>query len=419
MIPGVRVLDVSPRLVVPPENGSTYRMYHLMLGLAHHHEVRQFSQPRLRGLWRRRLAAEARPAPSYLEHCNRNLIDAVVAEVGLRSWVSQAVLSGASLHLTRPARLREWLRWADAVLVEFPWQFDFCRRHAPRAALVLAGHNLEVSARASSARAAGISVEHSRLLRRVARLEREAMAAADLVLAVSDADGRDYRRRYGVEERRVAVIPNGADVEGLRPLDPSGRRALRARLGLPEGAVALYMSGVPKIPDVEGLKWVRRVAARLPAVTFLVVGRVTRPAVEGNVVALGWVPDHRPWVRAADISLCPIEHGGGTKLKLLDGLAAGLPTVAFAESLHGTELRDGEHLLVAAKDEDAILGALRRLLDDPAAARALGSAGREFVAAHHDWKQIARRLEAALVELASRGVRPPGPGAGVAASSAP
>jgi polysaccharide biosynthesis protein PslH len=397
----MRILDVSPRLVFPPDNGSSARMFHLLRELSRDHEIRQFSQPRWREVREPRFAPDVWPAPSYREHRNPGLIAAAASEWCHRSWITpQAVFSGACLGLTRPRRLREWLRWAELVLVEFPWQFAYCRRAAPALPVVLASHNIEILTRTSNARAAGIPVERSALLRIVARLERHAVAHADLIVAVSEDDRREYVRRYGADAGRVVVVPNGADTEGTLPLEPAARRERRASLGLPDGVTAVYLAAGPKVPDVEGLKWVRALAGEEPDLTFLVVGGISPgPRTEGNVIATGLVPDHRPYLQAADISLCPIQHGGGTKIKVFDGLAAGLATVAFEEAIAGTALVDGEHVLVAENTRDGLGRALRRLVDDPGLATRLGGAGRRFVSAHHDWKALARRLESALVEL--------------------
>jgi glycosyltransferase involved in cell wall biosynthesis len=405
----MRILDVSPRVVWPIDNGSTYRIYHLLRELSQRHEIRQFSQPLLRQVRQRGFASDVWPAESYREHRNRSLIAAAAAEWCDRSWIRQAIFSGACLQLTRPALLRLWLGWADVALVEFPWQFAYCRRAAPALPMVFASHNIEISTRTSNARAAGLAVERSPLLRYVGRLEEHAVARADLILAVSDEDRREYVGRFGVEDDRVVTVPNGADTERLFPVAPETRRALRATLRLPDRTTVVYLAAGPKVPDLEGLKWVRRVARGQRDLNFLIVGGVSsRPYVEDNVIATGFVADHRPYLQAADISLNPIEHGGGTKLKVFDGLAVGLPTIAFAETVHGTELRAGEHVLVVEKDEAALGRAIRNLVDEPDFASALAAAGRRFVCDRHDWKAIARGLEVALVDFVRRARVPVG-----------
>ncbi len=400
----MRILDVSPRLVWPAQNGSAVRTYHLMRGLSNGHEVRQFSTPRLRDLRAPGFEVDVFPTSSYREYRDPSWLPAAAAELCHRSWIRpQAIFTSACLRLTRPARLSRWLRWADIAMIEFPWSFAYCRRAAPALPIVLASHNIEVLTRTSNARAAGIATRRSPLLAFVARVERHAVAHADLILAVSDEDRRHYIDCFGVSPTRVVTVPNGSDTSTLVPASEQDKRALRARLGLPDRRTVAYIAAGPKVPDLEGLKWVRRVARREPDLSFLIVGGISRAAsVEGNVIATGRVADHRPYLQAADISLNPIEHGGGTKIKLLDSLAAGLATVAFKETIRGTALRDGEHVIVAEADEDALVGAVRRLSDNPQLAGELAAAGRSFVCRHHDWDRIASGLDQTLVEFAAR-----------------
>jgi glycosyltransferase involved in cell wall biosynthesis len=201
-----------------------------------------------------------------------------------------------------------------------------------------------------------------------------------------------------VDPSRVVVVPNGADTEANRPADAEARRAAKQELGLPHRPTVLFAgSNVP--PNWAGLSWVRRLASRTDRFTFLVVGPVSRPGVEANVVATGRVPDMAPFLRAADISVCPIRFGGGTKIKLLESMGAGLPTVAFAESIHGLAVRENEHLLIAGRSEAEWLAALELLADDPALAHRLGHAAATFVTRHHDWSRIADGLETALLRL--------------------
>ena len=87
--------------------------------------------------------------PSYREIRYSHPLATLVREASERAWVNAPVLGGAAFRLTRPRRLLELLRWADAVLVEFPWQFEHCRRQRPEARLVYASHNVEAQKFAS------------------------------------------------------------------------------------------------------------------------------------------------------------------------------------------------------------------------------------------------------------------------------
>lgn len=392
----MRIANVSPRVATTRVGGSQARIAGILGHVAERHEVRQFSQPRLRDV-RKPLP------PGTFERANRSLPAALAIELSEQTWPSAPILSGAALKLTRRAPLHRLLEWSDVTLVEFPWQFAECARASNGSPIVLSTHNVEVEKFDEFARAAGARVTRRPWLRYVESTERAAARRADLVVAVSDADRDGLVARYGVDPARVVVAPNGADVDEIAPTDPARRAAARAELGVPDGRPVVLFAGADVTPNRRGLDWVRELARRSDRFTFLVVGLVGgSPRREGNLVTTGFVPDIATALAAADLSVCPIEFGGGTKIKLMEALAAGLPTVAFRESLRGTEIRDGEHVLVAPKSAEGLLAALERLADDPAEAARIGAAARGHVERHHSWRRSAGILEDALTELVRR-----------------
>lgn len=400
----MRIADVSPRVAFPPDRGSGVRTYNLLRHLSERNEVRQFSQHRSGAIWSPRSCDEAERGSSYTEISFSHPAATLLGELAERSWVSAPVLSGAALHVTRPRTLVEMLAWSEVVMVEFPWQFEFCRRWAAGVPLVLAAHNVEADKFRSYADYMRPWTRRA-WLAAIERMEARAVRAAELVVAVSDADRLRLVERYGVDPARVVVVRNGVDTELNRPVSRETRVAARRRLGLPERPTVVFAgSAVP--PNRAGLEWVERLARAAPQFTFLVIGRVSPRRTEGNLVATARVEDMGPWLDASDLSICPIRHGGGTKIKLLQALAAGLPTVAFEHSLHGTDLRPGEHLLIVPPDEGAIVEALSRLAGDAALAAAIASAGRKFVVEQHDWRRLADDLEVALVRLLAAATSP-------------
>jgi glycosyltransferase involved in cell wall biosynthesis len=239
----------------------------------------------------------------------------------------------------------------------------------------------------------------SRRLRYIERLEARAATQADLVLTVSAADRSELIDRYSLDPARVVEVPNGADTREYVPAGAQAKHAAKRKLGLPDKPTVIYAgSDIP--PNQRGLDWIRRVAERTDRFTFLVVGGVSagRPAGQ-RMVATGLVEDIGSYMDAADIAICPIEHGGGTKIKLLESLAAGLPTVVFAGALHGTAARNGSHVLVAEENETGLLSALDRLADDRDLAQTIGQAARRLATERYDWRDIAGRLEKHLLRL--------------------
>jgi glycosyltransferase involved in cell wall biosynthesis len=393
----LRILDVSPKVVLPPESGSRVRIFSLLLHLSARNDVRLFSQARTTTGWSKAASVvELSPSFSETRHCDA--LSRLVSNLGESRLIDSPVLRGAGLSLSRPAKLDALLQWADVVLVEFPWQLAYCRKRAPEKRLVLASHNIEASKFASYAQALhGPKAKH-RWARRIEAVERRAVAAADLILAVSPQDRSEFIARYGASPDSVVVIPNGADTSQYVPADLPRRRAAKQRLGLPDRPTVIFVGG-NSAPNWAGLAWVRRLSELTDRFTFLVVGEMSTGEHGARLVAPGVVNDLAPYFAAADISICPIEFGGGTKIKLLESLAAGLPTVAFEESTRGLSLVDGEHVLVVEKNELELLGALNRLVDDPGLAARLSQGGRDHVVERFDWKRIAAHLESALRSL--------------------
>lgn len=372
-------------------------MYNLLSRISKRNEVRQFSQTRTRDLRRPGFATEAQITPSYREYRYQNAVGSTLCEAMERTGFGVPILCGYPLIAARPRRLREWVDWADLVVVEFPWQYSCCRSMAKSKPVVLATHNVQ----ADKARLGG----HGGVMERIwgawtEALERHAVRGADLVLAVSREDGEEFARRYGVDPQKISVIANGADVDLYRPADEATRAALRRRLGLPPGPTVVFPAPHRQTPILEGLKWVRRVAAQLPKVTFLITGAVEEhPKTEGNLLFTGFVEEYDSYLRSTDCCLCPIDRGGGTKLKLIESAAAGLPIAAFAESVYGTTFRSGDHLLVVEKSASAIAMGLRQLLEERDTARRLGASARAHAVKHYDWGAIAQTMESELMGL--------------------
>src|SRR2546429_3998355 len=204
----MKILDVSPKVVLPPNTGSRVRMYNLLRHLSRDHDVRQFSQQRMGGCFREHVN-EVWATPAYCEIQYAHPAVHVVANLAEASRVGAPMLRGAGMWLARPSPLRSLLRWADVVLVEFPWQFAYCNRNRGDGPLVLASHNVEAERFASVAQADRGGDARHRWRRRIERVERRAVREADLVLAVSPDDRTGFIDRYGADPARVVVVPNG------------------------------------------------------------------------------------------------------------------------------------------------------------------------------------------------------------------
>src|SRR4029453_10200388 len=112
-----------------------------------------------------------------------------------------------------------------------------------------------------------------------------------------------------------------------------------------------------------------------------------------GVERTGFVDDLRPLLAGATLALAPIFAGGGTRVKILEAMAAGTPVVATSKGAEGIRARTGEHLLIP-DDATTFAAQVVALLADPALRARLALASRELVAEHYDWSAIGPRFEA-------------------------
>lgn len=234
---------------------------------------------------------------------------------------------------------------------------------------------------------------------------------ADVSLLISEEEAAMFRTR--LREPRAAdvrVLGNGIDSIAFDPVQVLPE----PRLATLSGPPLIFTGQMDYPPNVAAV--VRAVTRIMPLVrrhvpdaTFHVVGR--KPVAQ--VLALdgvngcrvwGRVDDVRPWLRAADLALVPLEIARGVQNKVLEAMAMALPVVASAQAATGIAARPGRDLAVALGDVDLAMAAVRLLLDRPRA-RAKGLAGRRFVEQHHNWEAVLAPLAGVLEGPRRAGLR--------------
>ncbi|MEM9594982.1 MAG: glycosyltransferase [Acidobacteriota bacterium] len=104
---------------------------------------------------------------------------------------------------------------------------------------------------------------------------------------------------------------------------------------------------------------------------------------------------HYAWAHQV---VLPLRAGGGTRIKILEAFAAGVPVVATAMAADGLRVQDGEELLIAESAE-ALAEASLRLLRSPDLAGSMARRAFRWVRRHHDRGQVADRLADRIAEL--------------------
>jgi hypothetical protein len=145
---------------------------------------------------------------------------------------------------------------------------------------------------------------------------------------------------------------------------------------------------------------------RRPDTRFEIVGADPSPEIRDlgrlpGVTVTGSVPDVRPYVTRAALTIAPLDIARGTQNKILESMAMGVPVVCSQQAVGGVDAVAGEHLL-AYDTREQFIGATLSILDSPDLRAKLATAGRERVLKNHSWSASMRRVDALIASQFDR-----------------
>lgn len=231
--------------------------------------------------------------------------------------------------------------------------------------------------------------------RRLETYERKLCGSVDAVIAVSEED-RSLLASYGGAP--IYVMPSGIFVDDYASC--AGERRADNQL--------VFTGKMDYRPNVDAIEWfcdsiLPVLLQRHPALKLIIVGRNPHPRIQaladGNHVRVtGWVESVLPYLQATTLFVLPMRMGSGTRLKILEAMAAGCAVVSTplgASGLHGS-IREAIEIV---DDSDRFAQAISSLLSDMDRRQALGEQAREQVRAHYDWSALMHRLFSAYEDL--------------------
>jgi glycosyltransferase involved in cell wall biosynthesis len=235
-----------------------------------------------------------------------------------------------------------------------------------------------------------------------AALASGALSPFDLVFAASRPEARALSRRGA----RAMVVPNVVPATATRH---AARRFRRER-------TILFIGNMGYLPNDDGALWlVSRIWPRLRRAVrgrlrLLVVGSDPSPALlrlarRPDVRVTGRVPEVTPFYREADIVVIPIRAGGGTRIKLLEAAAQGVPIVSTRFGADGTVFRHG-HELILADSEGKFAQACAELLRHRGRAARMAARARRKALLHYNAARWACYVGALAKNLSAHGGAP-------------
>lgn len=225
---------------------------------------------------------------------------------------------------------------------------------------------------------------------KLARWERRWVRRSAACIAMSEGDAAALRSM--APSTPVFVVPNGVDTAYFAP--PDGPDVERRDV--------LFLGNLGYAPNADAVMYFTReiLPAIQSAVTdlrFRIVGPNAPPDVVGlgslpGVDYVGFVPDVRRELWRAAVSVVPLRSGGGTRLKILESLAAGCCVVSTTIGAEGLDLVDGREI-VLADDPAAFAAATAHLLRNALHREKVALAGRTAVQLRYDWDGISPMQE--------------------------
>ena len=317
-------------------------------------------------------------------------------------WISYSVEVAAAiagLHAEHPLDIVDFPEWGAEGYVHLLNQTEWNRipsvvqLHGP---LVMFAHMI------------GWPETESEFYRVGTMMEATCLRLADAVFSSSDCSAEWCADHYGLDPASMPTLHTGIDTSLFR----------RREVVRDERPTIIF---VGKIEHNKGVKILVAAAIRLrqafPDLRLRIVGRGNdelAAELEAEVLAegagdllelCGFVEREQlpAYLSAADVFIAPSVYEGGPGFVYLEAMACGLPVIACQGSGSSEAVTDRETgLLVPPNDIDALVEALAQLLRDPAAAKAMGARGRQYVERHADSRNCMRRLEAFYQGVISR-----------------
>jgi polysaccharide biosynthesis protein PslH len=396
----LNILCVSQMPPSPPHFGAQARMHGLMTNLARRHQLTAVA-----------LVDEQFDADACRSAMSKYCSDVVlVPNPNGRNGLAKRALQLRSLaswrsferHLYSVGALQDALdrtlqrQRFDVVDLEFPYLAHYRLRQSPSGTrppvLVIDAHEIAYDMVRQFARSGGVArrVYAGLNWRKLRNEELAAFRTADGILTCSAAD--EKRVLAEVPSAQTVVVPNAADVDFYqpRPSDPPA-----------DGRTIVFFGLLSTWPNIDGVLFLAReiwplVAARRPDARLKIIGARPPPQLlqlaGPRVEITGLVEDLRPHLASAAALVVPLRIGGGTRLKIVEGMAmckAIVSTTLGAEGIDAVPERD----ILIADDAEAFAASVLRLLGDPALAARLGRSGRQLAVERYAWSGAASALE--------------------------
>ena len=245
------------------------------------------------------------------------------------------------------------------------------------------------------------------LSRKMKLIERDICNLADCVTTVSETD-KQKLKRIGVN-RPIRVIPNGVDYSRYQ-IRNEVRDRLRKKYGIGKDDLVLIFHGTLGYhPTITANKLLKdyifpEVNKTHKNLKLLLIGPKRSRNISEKIIELPEISfdDFPMYLSMGDIGVVPLTAGSGTRLKIIEYLALGIPTVSTEIGAEGLPMRDGEHIIIANDAKDDFIEKTTELLNDKQLRERLNENGKKIVKEKLDWCVVLKGYLEVYKELKNR-----------------
>jgi glycosyltransferase involved in cell wall biosynthesis len=393
-----RILWVNVRLLHPLNGGDRLRTYHMLRQMRRHAHV-TYLCPRT-----------PLDAPAALEKAAEYCDELITFDLdpprsgtprfyasvlwncltGSRPFASQKYFSKTARSLIT-AQLAE--KKHDLVIADYlmSWTHFAELKPAPQVPTIVFQHNVESLIWKRHVEAAANPLRRW-ICRREWQLTRafedHAARHATGQIAVSEDEERTFRDERGMKNI-LGWVPTGVDCDFFSPSTATA-------------PTLAFLGSMDWHANVDAIEhFVRHsypsIKARCPEVKVILIGRNPTPAIRAlatedpSIEVTGTVDDVRPYLARASIMILPLRVGGGTRIKVFEGMAAGLALVSTTIGTEGLPVVHGQHALLADEPQ-AFADAVVSLIQNPAQRQSMAATALQWVRENFSWATASQKF---------------------------
>jgi glycosyltransferase involved in cell wall biosynthesis len=402
----MKILLLSPFSPYPPNNGARIRQWELIRCLGQRHNLTVVYNAFTAEEYGMQKSVESSCAKAVAVKHPQKYLSPDLPEFQKLPWPVKTFRTNEMLKTLEEIQSLDF----DAAIIEFIFMSHY--HDLLPACTVLDEHNIESDIFRQYADIPNITEAKIFGLRKnrafwkatwmlMAEFENKMWQSFPLRITVSEKDKleMDSRCPYG----RTIVIPNGVNTDQAALIPNADSRKI------------LFMGTMDYYPNTDAVSFLVKsvmpfIWRKDPRISLCIAGlhppeSVMALASDSRVEVIANPDSMREVALQCCLTVVPLRLGGGTRIKILDSFAMGLPVVSTSLGCEGLSLTDGHHILIR-DDAESFADAVLQVISDNILANTLRENGRRLVEERYDWGMIFKRLEEELVLLTEKTCSP-------------